>query len=148
MKINHFETTVPRGTLTDQWCADLDQMLFDIFGWEGKTFDMTHPQTGVPVRGRVYQIDDEQFFVINEHEEYMTPGYDDHIGFSADSRAEVLSMLESLKALGEKDDRLSFRLVTDGKPSEDEFNGRLMTGFYVKYLLPVFFDIQSSVPAA
>ena len=65
-----------------------------------------------------------------------SPGYD-HLGFLQDTRAEVDELLEC-RRVPEKDDREQI------KEYEDLVAGDLIVhAFYVKYLLPIYFDVQS-----
>ena len=65
-----------------------------------------------------------------------SPGYD-HLGLLFNTRAEVDEKLEQCQRYQEKDDRV---LIKD---YEDLVNGDFVThAFYVKHLLPIYFDVQ------
>ena len=83
------------------------------------------------------QPDDGQFILLAEADKHLeSPGLD-HLGLLMESREEVDEMLERCQRFQEKDDRLKIRTFND-----------LITGnvivhaFYVKHLLPIWFDIQ------
>lgn len=143
MKLNHVEMTVPRGTITDEWCSSLDTMLTGIFGWTGKTQQMVHPMTGADVKARFYDISDDQFLGVNEHENHVNPGEDDHVGFYVDSEEEMRDLLAKCLLLASNDRRVEFMHVSNGEPTLLEGEETVTAGFYVKFLLPTFFDIQT-----
>ena len=88
---------------------------------------MPHPASrrrSVHPPGRERQADD-------------SPGFD-HLGLLQDSRAEVDGLLEACKRYQEKDDRVLIQEY------EDLVYPQLTVhAFYVKYLLPIYFDVQS-----
>jgi len=66
----------------------------------------------------------------------QSPGYD-HLGLLFSTRAEVDDKLDECKRFQEKDDRVQIREY------DDLVTGDLTThAFYVKYLLPIYFDVQ------
>jgi hypothetical protein len=147
MRLNHVEMTVPRQTLSEQFAADLDQLLVDIFGWAGTNQTMTNPVTGSEETTRFYQIDPGSFLALHEHDDYMRSGNDDHFGIHVEPD-KLDHIFERCQVLAGKDDRLSLAMLTDGRPSSIELGGNLVRGFYVRYLLPVYIDVQTSVPLA
>jgi hypothetical protein len=66
-----------------------------------------------------------------------SPGYD-HLGLLVDTRDEVDALLEECRRFQEKDARLRIK-------EYDDLVGPTVTvhAFYVKHLLPIWFDIQS-----
>ena len=65
------------------------------------------------------------------------PGYD-HLGFLYDTREQVDDRLEQVKRWQEKDERVRI------KEYEDLVTGATTVhAFYVRYLLPIWFDVQS-----
>ena len=78
-----------------------------------------------------------QFILLSETEYPMqSPGYD-HLGLLQDSRAEVDGLLERCRKYQEHDDRVRL------KEYDDLDQGDLKVhAFYVKYLLPIWFDVQ------
>ena len=65
-----------------------------------------------------------------------SPGYD-HLGFVYDTRAEVDAKLEKCRKYQENDDRVELVVYDDIRNDR----GMVHT-FYVKYLLPIWFDVQ------
>jgi hypothetical protein len=144
MFMNHFEFTIAPETLTDEWCRDVDQLLVDILGWgAGKTHRFPHEVTGEPVVARFYQINKDQFGVLNEHRNYLASGHDDHVGFHIESREKLLEILTKIKALAQKDDRVQFMNLPNGEFATISEDDTITGGFYVKYLLPIFLDLQT-----
>lgn len=131
MRFNHMELTFPEGTLDDQMRADIKSFYGDVLGWQ--TMD-------VPLLGQMtYYLapDDGQFILLAESDKPMqSPGYD-HLGLLVDSRPEVDELLEQCEKFAERDPRMKI------KKYEDLVQGPVtVRAFYVKYLLPIYFDIQ------
>lgn len=132
MRFNHMEMTFPRGTLTPDFRAEIDDFYGDVFGWQG--FD-------TEVVGQLCHIllleGAEQFILLAESDKPLSsPGYD-HLGLLFNTRAEVDEKLEQCLRYQEKDDRVQI------KNYDDLVNGDLVTrAFYVKHLLPIYFDVQ------
>ena len=65
-----------------------------------------------------------------------SPGYD-HLGFLQPTRADVDELLERCRRHEERDDRIRI------KEYDDLVTGDLVVhAFYVKHLLPIWFDVQ------
>ncbi len=132
MRFNHMELTFPRGTLTSDFRAEVDAFYGDVFGWQG---------VDTEVVGQLCHIllleGAEQFILLAESGKPMSsPGYD-HLGLLFSKRAEVDEKLEKVKRYQEKDDRVKIQEY------EDLVTGDLVThAFYVKHLLPIYFDVQ------
>jgi hypothetical protein len=79
-----------------------------------------------------------QFILVAESPKPMqSPGYD-HLGVLLESRAEVDALLEQCKRYRERDDRVTI------KEYDDLVTGGLTVhAFYVKYILPIYFDVQA-----
>ena len=133
LRFNHMELTFPRGTLTEEFKADVDAFYGDVFGW---TFLDT------PVVGQLGHLcrigDDGDFILLLESDKPIeSPGYD-HLGFLYETAAEVDELLAKIKAWQEKDDRVRI------KEYEDLVTPNITVhAFYVKHLLPLWFDVQS-----
>ena len=135
LRFNHMELTLPVGTLTDEFRAGLDGFYGGVFGFG------THV---TPIMGQdchFIRVDDkaEQFILVAEHKSPMSsPGYD-HLGFLMDTRSEVDELLARCKAFQATDDRVQIKEYDDLVS-----NGEHVThAFYVRYLLPIWFDVQS-----
>ena len=131
MRFNHMELTFPRGGLDDATRADITRFYGDVLGWN--TFD-------VPLLDQLtYYLspDDGQFILLAESDKPISsPGYD-HLGLLLDSRDEVDELLEQCKKFQANDDRMKI------KEYKDIVQGPVtVRAFYVKYLLPIYFDIQ------
>jgi hypothetical protein len=128
------ELTFPRGALDEATRADIAAFYGEMFGWRGVDAPL-FGQTNFLLAG-----DDraQSFILLAEAEKYMqAPGYD-HLGILCDTREEVDELLELAKKWRDKDDRVKIF----------EFEKDLVTGpvtvhaFYVRYLLPIQFDVQ------
>jgi hypothetical protein len=132
MRFNHMELTYPEGTLDDVLRKEVDAFYGDVFGWSG---------VDTEVVGQLCHIlltdDGGDFILLAESPEPMSsPGYD-HLGLLQDTRAEVDELLHRCKRWQEKDDRVQI------KEYKDLVTGDLVVhAFYVKYLLPIWFDVQ------
>jgi hypothetical protein len=132
------ELTFPRGTLTEEFKADVDAFYGDVFGW---TFLDT------PVVGQLGHLcrigDDGDFILLLESDKPIeSPGYD-HLGFLYETAAEVDDLLAKIKAWQEKDDRIRIKEYKDLVTPNITVHA-----FYVKHLLPLWFDVQSQEPHA
>ena len=132
LRFNHMELTFPRGTLTDEFKADVDAFYGDVFGWRFLDTKV------VGQLGHLCQIGEQgDFILLLESDEPMqSPGYD-HLGFLMETRQEVDDLLAACKAWQAKDDRVRV------KEYEDLVTPNLTVhAFYVKHLLPLWFDVQ------
>jgi hypothetical protein len=132
MRFNHMELTFPRGTLTQEFRDEVDAFWGGVFGWTG---------VDTEVVGQLCHIllseEAQQFILLAEsNKPIQSPGYD-HLGLLFSTRAEVDDKLDECKRFQEKDDRVQIREY------DDLVTGDLTThAFYVKYLLPIYFDVQ------
>lgn len=133
-RFNHMELTFPRGALDTATRKDIAAFYGEMFGWSGFDVELFN-QTNFILTG-----DDgaQHFILLAEADKHIdSPGYD-HLGVLCDTRAEVDELLDRAKAWRDKDDRV--KIV--------EFEKDLVQGpvtvhaFYVKYLLPILFDVQ------
>jgi hypothetical protein len=132
MRFNHMEMTFPPGTLTSEFREEVDGFYGSVLGWTG---------VDTEVVGQLCHLllseEAQQFILLAESDKPMqSPGYD-HLGLLFSTRAEVHDKLEQCKRYQEKDDRVRI------KEYDDLVIGDLTTyAFYVKYLLPIYFDVQ------
>jgi hypothetical protein len=131
-RFNHMELTLPPGVLAERR-REIAAFYADLFGWEA---------LDVPILGQLgllLRTDPEtsQFILVTEQRKAMSsPGYD-HLGLLQESRAEVDALLERAKKWRERDPRVEI------KEYEDLRIGATTThAFYVRYLLPIWFDVQ------
>ena len=132
MRFNHMELTFPRGTLTEEFREEVDAFYGAVFGW--KSLD-------TEVVGQLCHLlmpDADQFILLAESDKPMSsPGYD-HLGLLQESRDEVDRLLAECERYADKDDRV--RIV---RYEDLVYPGLTVHAFYVKYLLPIYFDVQS-----
>jgi hypothetical protein len=131
VRFNHMELTVPRGHLTPERRAELTAFYGGVLGWETRDVEI--------VGGLQFLMrpDEGQFILVAESGKPMdAPGYD-HLGLLCETRDEVDELLEQCRRWQEKDDRLELKLY------DDLHTGNVVVrAFYVRYLLPIWFDIQ------
>ena len=132
LRFNHMEITVPKGHL-DEHRAEIREFYAELFGFESLDVPILG-QTGLLLRT---DPDTSQFLLITEqHEHLSNPGYD-HLGFLCESRAEVDATLARCKERRTADRRVEI------KEYPDLVTGPVTThAFYVRYLLPLWFDVQ------
>jgi hypothetical protein len=133
MRFNHMELTLPIGTLTPELRKDIDAFYGGVFGWEGRDTKVVNQDC------HLLRLDEytNQFILLAEYKNPLSsPGYD-HLGLLQDTREEVDELLAKCKEFQQKDDRVRI------KEYEDLVNPTVTVhAFYVKYLLPIWFDVQ------
>ena len=132
LRFNHMELTVPIG--------ELEKLREPIRTFYGDVFDME--AIDVPILGQtglLLRSDPEtsQFILITEQKKHLqSPGFD-HLGFLLESREDVDGLREKIGKWQEQDSRVKI------KDYEDLVIQNVTTrAFYVKYLLPIWFDVQ------
>jgi hypothetical protein len=132
MRFNHMELTFPRGTLTEEFRGEVDAFYGSIFGWKAIDTDVVGQSC------HILQPDPDQFILLAESGKPMSsPGYD-HLGLLQDTREEVDDLLAACKRVQAEDDRVLIQEYQDLV-----YPGLTVHAFYVKYLLPIYFDVQS-----
>jgi hypothetical protein len=132
MRFNHMELTFAPGTLTTAFRQEVDAFYVDVLGWHALDTEV------VGQLCHLLQPDDGQFLLLAESPRPMSSPGLDHLGLLVETRSEVDSLLEECRRFREKDDRLAIREY------EDLVSPRLTVhAFYVRYLLPIWFDVQS-----
>ena len=133
-RFNHMELTVEPGSLDDDARRDIAAFYGEMFGWSG---------TDVVLFDKVNFLltgDDgsQHFILLAEARKHMqSPGYD-HLGVLCDTREEVDELLERAQRWREKDDRVQILEF-----AQDLVQGPVTVhAFYVRYLLPIQFDVQ------
>jgi hypothetical protein len=134
-RFNHMELTFARGSLDAAARADIAAFYGEMFGFRGFDVELFN-QTNFLLAGEDAA---QHFILLAEADKPMhSPSYD-HLGILCDTREEVDELLERAKRWREKDDRVQIL----------EFEKDLVQGpvtvhaFYVRYLLPIQFDVQS-----
>ena len=131
-RFNHMELTLPPGVLSERR-REIAAFYGDLFGWES---------LDVPIVGQLgllLRTDPEtsQFILVTEQRKAMSsPGYD-HLGLLQESRAEVDALLEKAKKWRERDPRVEIKEYEDLR-----IGGTTTHAFYVRFLLPIWFDVQ------
>ena len=126
------ELTFAPGTLTDAFRDEVDAFYGSVFGWKALDTEV------VGQRCHLLLPDAEQFILLAESEKPMSsPGFD-HLGLLQDTRAEVEDLLEACKHYRSQDDRIQIQEYKDLVMPD-----LVVHAFYVKYLLPIYFDVQS-----
>ena len=131
-RFNHMELTLPPGGLAERR-REIAGFYADLFGWESLDVDIVGQQA------LLLRTDPEtsQFILITEQRKHMTsPGYD-HLGLLFDSRAQVDALLEKAKKWRERDPRVEIKEYEDL-----HVGGTVVHAFYVRHLLPIWFDVQ------
>jgi hypothetical protein len=126
------ELTLPPGELRAHR-NDITRFYGDLLGWSA---------SDVPILGQLgllLRTDPaaSQFILVTEQRVHIdSPGYD-HLGLLCATREEVDRYLATAKELRTLDDRVQI------KEYDDLVNGEHVThAFYVRFLLPIWFDIQ------
>jgi hypothetical protein len=132
MRFNHMELSFPIGTLTREFRDDVDAFFCSVLGWDSLDTEVVGQSC------HLLRPDDGQFILLAESNEPMSsPGYD-HLGLLMETRAEVDATLAECQNFQKKDGRLRI------KEYEDLVLPTVTVhAFYVKHLLPIWFDIQS-----
>ena len=131
-RFNHMELTVPKGELGRSRTA-ISEFFRDLFGFESLDVEILK-QTGLLLRT---DPETSQFILVTEQSQHISsPGFD-HLGFLYDSRAEVDELLEKARKWRERDPRVQIKEYEDLKTGPTTVHA-----FYVRYLLPIWFDVQ------
>jgi hypothetical protein len=138
LRFNHMELTLPQGALTEHR-DELKQFYGEVFGFESLDVPILG-QTGLLLRT---DPDTSQFILVTEQRKHLaSPGYD-HLGFLYETRAEVDALHETVRKRRDQDARVEI------KDYDDLVNGGVtVRAFYVRFLLPIWFDIQTIETAA
>lgn len=132
VRFNHMELTLPPGSFEQGLRDELKAFYGGVFGWEMLDVEI------VGGSQLLMRPDDGQFILVAEHARPMhAPGYD-HLGLLCETREEVDELRERCERWREHDDRLRLKVY------DDLVTGNVVVhAFYVKYLLPIWFDVQS-----
>lgn len=133
VRFNHMELTFPRGTLTPAFRAEVDSVFVDRLGWRATDIDI------VGQHAHLLQPDDGQFILLAEGDRYMeSPGYD-HLGLLCETRDEVDEVLTACEKVASVDERMRIKRYDDLRYP----TGLVVHAFYFRWLLPIWFDVQS-----
>ncbi len=132
VRFNHMEITVPAGSLTEEFTVDLEAFYGEVFGFSMVPGQMFHRPT------ILMKLDGGLFILLIEGDHAMSaPGFD-HLGIEQPSSAEVDRTLDAVRAWQRRDDRVQLKDYLDG-----ELDGELYHAYYVRHLLPIWFDVHS-----
>jgi len=132
MRLNHMELTFPTGTLDDAFRKEVDAFWCEVFGWTSVDTEVVGQLVHILLTGT-----EGDFILLAESDTPISaPGYD-HLGLLQGTRAEVDELLDRCKQFRETDDRVVIKEYEDL-----ETGGLVVHAFYVKYLLPIYFDVQ------
>ncbi len=132
-RFNHMELTLPPGELARRR-EEIKSFYGDVFGFEA---------LDVPILGQLgllLRTDPEtsQFLLVTEQPQHLSsPGYD-HLGFLFETREEVDALRESCGKWRGRDPRVEIKDYEDLVVADTT-----VRAFYVRYLLPIWFDVQT-----
>jgi hypothetical protein len=165
-RLNHMAMTFPRGTFTEEFYNDLKSFYGGVFGWDVAMMQANAPQSGEDdsdssgagaagySRSIIINFDPAALIhlVLFESETPMTtPANFEHLGILVNSNEEVHALLDKVRKLQETDDRIVINGVWDewdlegatGYSFDNGFvSAYLTTGFNVKYLMPIAWDVS------
>ncbi len=132
MRFNHMELTFEHGTLDDTMRKEVDAFYGDVFGWTGVDTEVVGQLCHILLTG-----DRGDFILLAESSKPMrSPGYD-HLGLLQGTRSQVDELLAKCKDWQRSDERVQI------KEYDDLVTGDLVVhAFYVRHLLPIWFDVQ------
>jgi hypothetical protein len=134
VRFQHLELTVPRGSLTQERCAEIDRFWCDVFGFESD--DVTYPMYNNLRQHRI--MADGQTFILVEADEPGQTFTFPHLGIQLASVEEAERLLAACQRFQETDDRVE--IWDAGTNRFPEIQG-LHRAFVVMYLMPMRFDI-------
>jgi hypothetical protein len=126
------EITIPKGAATAAFRDELDAFYSDVFGFTCRRTRMFNEDCVL------MDLPTGDFILLIEGDEVLTARGFDHLGILMPGRDGVDEALGKIKRWREKDDRVQLKEYADG-----EMDGALFHAFYVKHLLPIWFDVQS-----
>ena len=133
LRFNHMELTLARGALDAKTRADVKQFYGELFDFDA---------LDVPILGQLglllrTDLETSQFLLLTEaRQPLQSPGFD-HLGFLVESRERVDALLARCREWRTRDARVQL------KEYEDLVQGGVTVhAFYVKFVLPIWFDVQ------
>ncbi len=133
LRFNHMELTLAKGALDAATREDIKRFYGDVFEMDALDVPILK-QIGLLLRT---DAETSQFLLLTEAQEPIrSPGFD-HLGFLYETRAEVDQKLAQIKEWQARDDRIQIKEYADLVAGETTVHA-----FYVRFLLPIWFDIQ------
>jgi hypothetical protein len=134
LRFNHMELTLAKGALDEKTRADVKRFYGELFGFEALDVEVLG-QLGLLLRT---DPETSQFLLVTEAREPLhAPGFD-HLGFLVESREQVDALLARCRRWQERDARVELKEYADLAQA-----GVVVHAFYVRFLLPLWFDVQS-----
>jgi hypothetical protein len=136
IRINHMELTLPQGSLDEAGGVREDVRRFyqEVFGFESIDVPILD-QNALLIRT---DPETSQFILLTQMDEPLHSPSFDHLGFLYDTRQEVEEILERCEKWQARDDRVQIKYYDDLEPG----GGLVVHAFYVRYILPIYFDVQ------
>jgi len=132
MRFNHMELTLPPGALDRAFREDVARFYGGIFGWSSLDVDLLGQSC------LYLQVDEGQFLLLAESPRHLVvPGYD-HLGLLLGERGEVDELLAQCEKFQAEDARVQIKRYDDLEQGPVRVHA-----FYVRYLLPIWFDVQT-----
>ena len=136
MRMNHMELTFPRGMLDDAFRKEVDDFYGTVFGWTGIDTEVVGQLTHILLTGT-----GGDFVLLAESDKPMSsPGYD-HLGLLQPTRADVDELLAKCREFQDRDGRVLIKDYDD-LVNQTDAGELVVRAFYVKFLLPIWFDVQ------
>lgn len=136
-RINHVAISVDDEVMDDDGRASLLAFFSEVFGW---TEGDNSTEKGNPLI--LYTGSLGQFlYLLPARDEFMVTPNMDHFGIEVSSKAELLEILDRVKAFQSKDDRV---LITDVGAMVTRYGDEAytLTNAYVWFLLPLWIELQ------
>ena len=134
VQFNHMELTFPRGTLNAATLNDIDTFFGSVFGWSSMEDQVEGQPAHILGAGA-------QFILLMESDAPMSSPGLDHLGLLVSTREHVDRLLGACSDYQKKDDRVELRQFPDIVKPE---YGLTQHFFYVRYVLPLYFDVHSA----
>jgi hypothetical protein len=131
-KFNHVAMSVPAELLNAEGRKQLLDFYSEVFGWQEMP---TETQDGRQFVLMAYEFG--QFVFLIADKSPMECPRKDHFGMAVDTMEELDEFLARCKKYKEKDDRVDII-----EKRVDDFGVLKLSGFYVRYLLPLMIEIQ------
>jgi hypothetical protein len=146
MRLDHLEVTFPKGTLTDDFRAEVDAFYSGVLGWSSQAMSVFGGDC------HRLRIDDGQFIMLAESEYPQAEPVDavgdrpgqtmfvPHLGITLDTVDNVRELTAACRRFQEADERLRLKEF----PLETYFDPNAASqGLLFMYLLPIWFDVHS-----
>ena len=136
-RINHVAISVDADVLNEEGRAALLDFYSEVFGW---TEGDNSTEKGNPLI--LYTGEWRQFlYLLPANDQFMVTPDMDHFGIEVSSKAELLELLERVKAYHRKDDRVRITEVETMVTHHNDAEYTL-TNVYLWYLIPLWIELQ------